>query len=340
MSSFKKRLFEKTTAPAADVDVAPAAASHPPPNSDEKRTSPGRLLNAQNRIMEADALRTEAENKLADALERIKDLEASGTAADVDIDTLVEVSGRRRILSEAEDAELTDNLDRNPLIHPIVYIPLGDGRNEIVSGHNRVRIYRDKLKRTKIRGVPFHGSPQEVELGAAWSNLLAPSLPDFEKYRQFRRIISLTGMTQTALIEASGLSQSHVSRILSFDRLSNEVKAMLEAKPHSLGSTAAEKLAALVERGHETNVVAAVKALINTPGMTQDQAVALASPKAQKATQVSTAPIMIGKKKLCDVSIRNGVIGVRFSGKDGQTAAEQWGEKIAAFIRQEVEAER
>jgi ParB family transcriptional regulator, chromosome partitioning protein len=45
---------------------------------------------------------------------------------------------------------------------------------------------------------------------------------------------------------------------------------------------------------------------------------------------------MSGKKKLCDVSVRSGVVGLRFAGKEGGSKAAEWGEKIAAFIRAEL----
>lgn len=55
--------------------------------------------------------------------------------------TCPRLPGRRRILSPTERAELKANLEKNSLTHPIVYLPLGNGKNEIVSGNNRVLNY-------------------------------------------------------------------------------------------------------------------------------------------------------------------------------------------------------
>jgi ParB family transcriptional regulator, chromosome partitioning protein len=328
--SIKDRLAAK----AAMIGTSP----RPQKSSDEP---PGRPKTAPGQLMASLPLLAEKEKELQAAIRRIEELESAGNgySEEIEIATLVEVPGRRRVLSQQEYGELRANLETNPLIHPIVYRPLGDGRNEIISGNNRVAIYRDDLGRTKIRGVPFAGTDAEVELGAAFSNLLAPSLPDFEKYRQFQRIQENLGLTQADIIRTSGLAQSHVARILSFDNLPVEVKELIALKPHRLGGTAAAKFSALVQQGHGEGVKRAVEALISSEEMTQEKALALATPNRPKAAQPAVEVINIGKKKFCDVSVRSGVIGLRFSGKDSEVKAREWSERIANFIRQELDSE-
>ncbi|MEM5387859.1 chromosome partitioning protein ParB [Paraburkholderia phymatum] len=328
--SIKDRLAAK----AATIGTSPR-----PQKSNED--VPGRPKTAPGQLMAALPLLAEKEKELRAAIKRIEELESTGNAysEEVEISTLVEVPGRRRILSQQEYGELRANLEGNPLVHPIVYRPLGDGRNEIISGNNRVAIYRDDLGRTKIRGVPFTGTDAEVELGAAFSNLLAPSLPDFEKYRQFQRIQENLGLRQADIIRASGLAQSHVARILSFDNLPTAVKEMIAVKPHRLGGTAAAKFAALAQQGHEEGVTRAIAALMDSDEMTQERALTLAAPARPKTPRPIAKSINVGKKKFCDVTVRSGVIGLRFSGKDGEAKAEEWGERIANFIRRELDSE-
>ncbi|MBP0588355.1 ParB-like nuclease domain-containing protein [Paraburkholderia sp. LEh10] len=304
-------------------------------------TAPSRPKTAPGQLMASLPLLAEKERELQDAMKRIEELETLGAAfsEEVEISTLFEVPGRRRILSDQEYGELKANLEANPLVHPIVYRPLGDGRNEIISGNNRVAIYRDDLKRTKIRGVPFQGTDAEVELGAAFSNLLAPSLPDFEKYRQFQRIQQNLGLTQADIIRASGLAQSHVARILSFDNLPAAAKELIASKPHRLGGTAAAKFAALAQQGHEREVTEAIRTLVDSDEMTQERALVLATPTRPKAPQPVATTITIGKRKFCDVSVRSGVVGLRFSGKDSEANAAEWSAKITQFIRAELEAQ-
>ncbi|WP_406869860.1 ParB/RepB/Spo0J family partition protein [Paraburkholderia fungorum] len=326
--SIKDRLAAKSAA----IGTSP----RPQKNTEE---SPGRPKTAPGQLMASLPLLAEKDKELQAAIKRIEELESNGGAnsQEVEISTLVEVPGRKRLLSRQEYDELRANLEANPLIHPIVYRPLGDGRNEIISGNNRVAIYRDDLKRTKIRAVSFTGSDAEVELGAAFSNLLAPSLPDFEKYRQFQRIQENLGLTQADIIRASGLAQSHVARILAFDNLPVTAKELVASNPHRLGGTAAAKLAALAQQGHEEAVILAVKALIESDDMTQERALALATPSRPKSVPPTAKTINVGRKKFCDLTVRSGVIGLRFPGKDGEALAESWGERIAEFIRRELD---
>jgi len=300
---------------------------------------PGRPKTAPGQLMASFPLLAEKERELQSAMRRIEELETAGVGSsqEIAIETLVEVPGRRRVLSDEEYKELRANLENNPLVHPIVYRPLGDGRNEIISGNNRVAIYRDDLNRSTIRGVAFAGTDAEVELGAAFSNLLAPALPDFEKYRQFKRIQQNLGLSQADITRMSGLAQSHVARILSFENLPDAAKEVVASKPHKLGGTAAAKFASLAQQGRVEEVTKAISALVNSVDMTQERALALASPSRPKAARPSVVTINAGKRKLCDVSVRGGVVGLRFSGKDGEAMAEEWAERIAKFIQAEID---
>lgn len=333
-----KRLTERTSSIQSDPARVAAATK---PSEQQPRTSPGRMFDAQHLVSQAEAKLDTAERELAEARNRIQELETSGAAAgatEVDISSLVEVPGRRRVLSPSEYAELRDNLASNPLIHPIVYRPLGDGRNEIVSGANRTAIYRDELRRTKILGIPFSGDAKAAELGATFSNLLAPSLPDFEKYRQFMRLQDESGFTRGDIIKASGLSESHIQRILSFDKLPAEARRAIASRPDRLGGNAAEEFASLVTAGHGESVTKAIQALVADEAITQKQALEMAKPKASKPAQAPARAINIGKRKLCDVSVRNGVIGLRFSGRESDASAQEWADKIEAFIKREIES--
>ncbi|RKR31145.1 MULTISPECIES: ParB/RepB/Spo0J family partition protein [Paraburkholderia] len=325
--SIKDRLAAKS----ASIGTSPRLQK---PNDDQTarpKTAPGQLMASL-------PLLAEKERELQAAMKRIEELEATGirSSEEIDIASLVEVPDRRRVLSDEEYEELRTNLASNPLIHPIVYRPLSDGRKEIISGNNRVAIYRD-LNRSYIRAVPFEGTDAEVELGAAFSNLLAPSLPDFEKYRQFERIKNNLGLSQADIIRMSGLAQSHVARVLSFESLPDAAKEIIARKPHRLGGTAAAKFAALAQQGRAEEVTKAIAALIQSTDMTQERALALALPTRVKAAQPTATAINLGKRKFCEVTVRSGVVGLRFAGKDAEAAAEEWGERIARFIRSELD---
>ncbi|MFM0351137.1 ParB/RepB/Spo0J family partition protein [Paraburkholderia sp. RL17-347-BIC-D] len=296
------------------------------------RTSPGRLLDVQSRI-------NQAEDRWQRAEARIAELEAQAAGQhgeEVEISSLVEVEGRRRKLSPEAYSELRKNLEKNKLATPIIYLPLPGGRREIIAGHNRVAIYRE-LGRSTIRGIPFEGDLRDVELAALFSNLLAPSLPDFEKYLQFVRLQEVSGLSQAEIAESAGLSTSHVSRIFAFDKLPTDAKVALSTKPGRLGSNAALKLVALAQTSEgKASVVAAVKKLVEDDDISQEQAVAMATPAKPKANQASS-PVVIksGKKKFCEVSTRSGVVGVKFFG-DADGEAAKWSERISNFIREQM----
>jgi ParB family transcriptional regulator, chromosome partitioning protein len=329
------KLLDKTAA------LEPSSPSERPSRSDSPRSAPGRMFDYTNRINQAEDRAIAAEAQLKDALIQVEQLTTAGGtavgAAEVDIETLVEVPGRRRKLSPTEYQELTTTLAENELTQPIVYRPIGDGRNEIVAGHNRVAIYRDELKRPKILGIPFHGDAKQAELGATFSNLLAPALPDYEKYRQFIRLQEEFGFTRPDIIKTSGLSNSHVARILAFDNLPAEARDVIATRPDRVGGHAAEEFAALAKNGNAEAVIKAIGALVADERMTQKRALDLAKPKAPKAATPTARTISVGKKKLCDLTLRNGVLAVRFSNKQGDEVAQKWTDKIEAFIRSQIE---
>jgi ParB family transcriptional regulator, chromosome partitioning protein len=335
------KLLDKTAA------LEPNQPNHRPPRPDSPRTAPGRMFDYASRINEAEdraiAATSEAEQakqQLQDALAQVEALkQAGGSTAgviEIDISTLVEVPGRRRVLSPTEYEELKANLAESDLVHPVVYRPIGDGRNEIVAGNNRVAIYRDELKRNKILGIPFNGDAKQAELGATFSNLLAPSLPDFEKYRQFLRLQEEFGFTRPDIIKASGLSNSHVARILAFDNLPTAAKDAIAKRPDRVGGHAAEEFVALTKNGNAEAVVSAIEKLVGDESMTQKRALELARPKTPKAAAPTARTINIGKKKLCEMTVRNGVVGLRFTGKQGDTTADEWADKIETFIRAQI----
>ena len=308
------RLLAKT----ANIGNKQTEAPQPRPVSTEPRTSPGRLMDAQHRINTAQARIKELETQLEER-----------AALEVPLDALVEVNGRRRKLTAEQFQELKSNLAQHALATPILVRVLADSRYEIVAGHNRVAAYRE-LGRTTIRANVASIEEGEIEFAAFFSNLLSPSLTDFEKYWNFKRLQELSGLSRTEISESAGLSKSHVTRIFSFDALPEAAKAALAEKPERLGSNAAQKLAALTEAGKTEKVIEAVRRLVDDENFTQDRAVALAAEKAKVATPSATV-VRSGRRKVCEISTRNGVVGVRFFEKDA-TDAEQWGQRIADFI--------
>ena len=286
----------------------------------DARTSPGRLMDVQNRINAAQSRIAELELQLRD-----------GASIDVNIDDLIEVPGRRRMLTAEQFLELKNNLNSNPLLSPVLVRRVENDKYELISGHNRTAAYRDLGRKTiKANVAAIEGN--EVEFAAFYSNLLSPSLSDFEKYWNFKRLQEISGLSRSDIANSAGLSVSHVTKIFAFDALPEDSKKLLAEKPDRLGSNAALKFAALMDSGNATAVSEAIRRLLADDSVTQEQAVASATPKPKRPDQPSSIVIKSGKKKVCEVSSRNGVVGVRFF--DAQKAeSENWAQRISDFVR-------
>ncbi|WP_301233201.1 ParB/RepB/Spo0J family partition protein [Pandoraea cepalis] len=280
------------------------------------------------------------QGQLSSAEAKIKELEqqiAAQSGAEIALDRLVEVDGRRRKLTAEQYAELKANLSAHDLATPVLVRPLADGKYELVGGYNRVAIFRELGRVTIAATIIKAEEPEKVELAALLSNLLAPSLPDFEKYEQFGRLESLTGLSRSQIASSVGLSSSHTHRIFSFEDLPEAAKKSLRVNPHRLGSAAAEKLAKLTREGRSEQVVEAINKLVEDESFTQEQAVSMATErkKAPAANNKFPTVINVGRKKFCEISSRAGVIGIRFH-KDAVDQAADWEAKITAFIQAQL----
>lgn len=288
------------------------------------RTAPGQLMHLQ----------ATAEQQ-HDEIERLKRALAERTAEEeVDLDLIDEVEGRRRKLSPEEYAELKANLERNPLITPVVLRRRPNGRRELVAGHNRTAIYRE-LGRPRIRAVTQDIADEDVSKFAFFSNLLAPSLSDFEKYWNFLQLQTETGLDHAALAEIAGISRVHVTRIMRYDALPEKAKEILFRRPERLGSTAAQALSQIAESGRTEAVIAAIEKLVNDETMTQEQAVSMARAQRPKTAAPEKLFVKSGKRHIFEISVRKGVVGVQFKGEDAESASD-WAQRIREFIADQI----
>ncbi|KQR78864.1 hypothetical protein ASG35_10895 [Burkholderia sp. Leaf177] len=288
------------------------------------RTAPGQLIGLQGRVHSQQA-----------EIEKLKRALEQRAPGKLPLDKLHEIPGRRRRLTAAEYAELKANLTTYPLAQPITVRERPDGEYDIVAGHNRASVYRE-LGRTEIDGIVLDIDASMVEYAAFFSNLLSPTLSDFEKFWGFKSLQDSTGITKEELARAAGISDSHVGRIMKFDLLPDESKELLATRPERLGSNAAEQMAKAVAEGREAKVKAAIERLISDDAFTQAQAIA--ATKADRVQREHAEPLVVrrGNKKICQISARNGVVGVSFSGSAAEEA-DHWAEKIRTFIEMELE---
>lgn len=281
------------------------------------KTAPGMFLDATKRLDAAEAKVEELEAKL-------KEAEAAGVS-EIPLDQLHEVGGRRRKLTEQQYNELKENLRNNPLVTPITVRKRAAGGFEIVSGNNRVAVFRE-LGRTGIPAAVLDSDDDQAEINAFYANLLQPDLPDFEKYAGFKRIISKhPDLTHAQVAEGAGVSRSFVSQLMAFDDLPADAIAILNDKPDALGANAAQDMAALVKKGRAAQVTGAIAKLAAGE---IDQAKAVKEAAAEAVAKVVGAkpePVKIkaGRATYCAIQRADKVLRIQFqSAEEAETVQE------------------
>ena len=301
----------------------------PQPQVNEPKTSPGRMLAAQSAVAAAER--------------RVADLEANvGKAVEVGLDEITEIPGRRRKLTPEQYAELRENLRNNKLVHPITLVVRPDGKKELVAGHNRFYVFKE-LGRAAIPAVFADlADVEQIEEAAFYSNLLSPSLPDFEKYLGFQRHVDRTSQSQQDIAAAAGISAGHLSKLFSYARLPESALAALEAASDRgrLGVNAAYEMAMFLGEhpDQEAAVAETVEKLLNDTKITQKQAIALLHARVrQKAVSPAAAEthrIKIGTRELCAVTTRNGTVTLKFKKAED---AQAWEKLVREFIEANAE---
>jgi ParB family chromosome partitioning protein len=299
-----------------DDDRKQAASSLPSP----PRTAPGQMMGLQAKV-----------GHQAQEIERLTAALSQRATTKLPLTVLHEVPGRRRRLTPEAYGELRANLSKYPLSTPISVLLRPDGEYDIVAGNNRVSIYRE-LGREEIEALVLDIPVSMVEYVAFFSNLLSPSLSDFEKYWNFKKLQEGTKLSQTEIAEEAGLSKGHVSRIFAFDGLPAEAKELLATCPERLGSTAAQKLSSAAERGRANEVVTAIRQLVEDENFTQDQAVASVAPAATKPAQPDVRTVKVGRTVVCKISTRGGVVGLQFQ-KEEMSNVAKWAQDIEDFVQ-------
>ena len=233
---------------------------------------------------------------------RVAKMEIMKYESELPLSDLHEVSGRKRHLTPSQFEELKANLANNPLTSAIAVRRCAAGGYEIIAGHNRVQVYRE-LGRARIPSVVLEMTEDEAERSAFYSNLLSPSLPDFEKFVGLRTRMTHGKLTQEQVAKEAGISQQSVSSLMAFSGLPKEAIAILEAAEDKslLGANAAVKLAQIAKSGKQGRVVEAVQQLVKGK-LNQVAAISYAGSD-ERSGLAPTVPLVIraGKKTYCSI---------------------------------------
>lgn len=335
------------------------------------RTSPGRMFGLQDAILQAEERARKAEEdlehlkasagssvELEAAMARLQQTETALKEAEealqeamknlpvrkAKLTELHEVPGRRRKLSQQQYEELRENLRHNPLTNPVTVRIREEGGYEIVAGYNRVSCYRD-LERDEIDINILDLDDDETERAAFYSNLLAPSLPDYEKFVGFRARMEKHGLTQTQVAEEAGVSQSFISSLMAFGDLPVEALATIAEAPELFGAKAIQQLAKFAKQGRGGQVTEAVRK-IAIGELTQSAAVQFAGASPVAVRPERSVPVMIrqGKSKYCEVVRAEKTIRLSFASADEAEATfaaiREVLERRASSVQQQGDAEK
>jgi ParB family chromosome partitioning protein len=255
---------------------------------------------------------------------RLEEAGDEATPRELLIEELHEKSGRRRKLTPVQYGELTNNLKNNPLVTPITVRKMASGGYEIVSGNNRVQIYRE-LGRPSIFAAVIDADDEQSDLNAFYANLLHSDLPDFEKFLGFLAIEQrYPDRLRTQIALNAGVSPSTVTQLMSYAALPEEALIILREQPDLLGANAAQDMAKLCKLGKEARVCEAIGMLRNK-GIDQAQAVrfAHADPMAKPRARANQ-PVRIksGKEVYCEMLQADKVMRLVFQTGEDATAAQ------------------
>jgi ParB family chromosome partitioning protein len=310
-----ERLLNKT------AGVAKAVAENPgkPIAEQAPVTMPGQL----------GAFRLEAQkyqDRIKNLENQLNEMQEKIGSAELPLDQLFEVAGRRRKLTEQQYSELRENLRNNPLVTPITVRRRREGGYEVISGSNRVAVFRE-LGRDRIPARVLDSDDTQAEINAFFANLLQADLPDYEKYLGFKKIMEVQGsLTHAQIAERAGVSRSSVTQLMAFDDLPEGVLDILTERPSLIGANAAQDLAALTKKGRAEQVIVAVRK-VAAGELDQGKAVRFAAtdPTVKTAaTKAEVVRIKAGKSTVCTLQRADKVLRIQFLTADEAAAAQQF----------------
>jgi ParB family transcriptional regulator, chromosome partitioning protein len=308
----------------------------------QAKTSPGRMFGLQDKIFQAEERARLAEEELeslkastgnSEALQIAEDqvllTEIALREAEVALQDamknqpiraayladLYEIPGRRRKLSPQQYAELKANLEHNKLTNPVTVRTRPAGGYEVIAGHNRIAVYRD-LDRDQIDINILDLDDDEVDRAAFYSNLLSPSLPDYEKFTGFKARMVKKGLTQSELAAEAGVTQPYISTLMSFGDLPAEALEYVAQAPELFGTRVVPKFVKLAKQGKQGAVVEACKK-IATEGVAQAVALKHAEGKVTPvALRAQPITVRRGKSTYCEILHSDKTVRLSFSSSE------------------------
>lgn len=334
------RLAAERAQPSEAAQPSAAAASVPV----RPITAPGARALLQPTIDALNERAESAERALAETRQAHEAAKAQleRNPVELELELIVEVPGRRRRLTPEEFAELRANLESNDLVHPVVVRRIGGsaagearagdgsrrGMYELVSGYNRLDVFRILGRRTiPVRVLDV--DEEQVDAAAFWSNLLQPSLPDYEKYQGLKQYRDRHRLKDAEVARRAGISKTLMSFLMSFDQLPDGAKEALDANPRLFGASAARRFAKAAQSGKVDAVLEAI-GLLSAGDTTQEDALRIAEggsparvvPPGRKVL-ASTVQIRSGQFDLCRMVAKGSSLRLEFKLEEHRERAQE-----------------
>jgi ParB family chromosome partitioning protein len=311
-------------------------------NVDRPTTSPGVTMLAANMAAEeinkhaerskaAEEKAIAAEARLSEIEEQLKD-----SPNEVPVDLIKIIDERRRKLSPEQFNELKDNLEKNPLVHPIAVKRLiGDLKYgyELISGHNRLDVYRILGRATIPVSVIDIEDNDTAERSAFFANLLQPALPDFERFIGFKKWQERTGDTQAEMSIRSGIPKTTLSKLMSFSALPEGAFALIKDKPREIGFDCVYKLSILSKDVDESRIIETVRRVLEGE-ITQAEAINFAKQKEPKLReqkhkdQIVRVTVKAGRYDYCSYVSKGSSLKIDFKDPQKCLIAEEQIKKV------------
>ena len=150
----------------------------------------------------------------------------------------------RTYIDEEHVLHLKESIENGSMIEAIVVRSKDDGRFELIAGEHRLHANK-AANRVEIEAVVRDCDDTTAAKFVLIDNLLHRPLSDYETYLGLSKLRDLVGedMSVRAIARETGHSSSSVQRLLSFGRLPDGARALLDEQPGAVSATTAEQLA-------------------------------------------------------------------------------------------------
>lgn len=198
----------------------------------------------------------------------------------------------RTIIDEVYISDLAENIKTDGLNQPITVRPISNEQYEVIAGEHRYEAYK-LLKLTEIPVIVRNLDDRQAARSLCYDNIFHKKLSDYEIFRGFQKLLELDqSLSLRGIAKDTGMSSSHVKRIMTFGKLPKECIEILDTSPTIIGANVSEVLAKHTGFGREDYVIKALE-LIRDSKLTQMRAGAWiesrANPKPQKINRILTS---------------------------------------------------